>query len=288
MTIAELHGKLAPHRPQGAHERLEDLLTSDVFGTMKYVGLECGFLEWLGSAVEVSLDHETPMQMAGTLSDVLPAAAHISSTEFRFWPTLPNGREPDLLLVFRMDDGRSIGIMVEAKYFSGPSDYEIEGVEDSTASDERETRSGNQIADQVNEFWSASSKLWDDIPRQARYHLYVTTHYAAPLHVYGEAGKHLARGVAMRLYWLSWHRLLQCLNVPSDAADLGRAALVDDLRELLKRKRLRGFEGYAQLLAERQGPVVPAELPLFFRRGLWNFPAPVFPGERPLFFGGRD
>ncbi len=37
MTIAELHGKLAPGRPAG-YEYMEDLLTSDVFGTMRYAG----------------------------------------------------------------------------------------------------------------------------------------------------------------------------------------------------------------------------------------------------------
>lgn len=45
MTIAELHNKLPYNDPAALHERLEDLLTSDVFGTMKYVGGQYGSLD---------------------------------------------------------------------------------------------------------------------------------------------------------------------------------------------------------------------------------------------------
>ena len=50
MTIAEIHGKLRVKNPGGVSERLEDLLTSDVFSTMKYAGYETGFMDWLRSA----------------------------------------------------------------------------------------------------------------------------------------------------------------------------------------------------------------------------------------------
>ena len=52
MTIAELHGKLSPNRPNGCNDRMEDLLTSDVFSTMKYAGWQCGFLDWLKSSID--------------------------------------------------------------------------------------------------------------------------------------------------------------------------------------------------------------------------------------------
>ncbi len=47
MTIAELHGKLSSSNPNGVNDRMEDLLTSDVFGAMKYAGWENGFIDWL-------------------------------------------------------------------------------------------------------------------------------------------------------------------------------------------------------------------------------------------------
>ena len=52
MTIAELHGKLSPDRPDRCNDRMEDLLLSDVFGTMKYAGWENGFLDWLRSSID--------------------------------------------------------------------------------------------------------------------------------------------------------------------------------------------------------------------------------------------
>ncbi len=41
MTIAEIHGKLPPY------EQMEDLLTSDVFSTFKYLGVNNGLIQFL-------------------------------------------------------------------------------------------------------------------------------------------------------------------------------------------------------------------------------------------------
>ena len=45
MTIAEIHGKLPEY------EGMEDLLTSDVFSTFKYLPLELAFIPFLQRAV---------------------------------------------------------------------------------------------------------------------------------------------------------------------------------------------------------------------------------------------
>jgi len=76
MTIAELHGKLNPERPAGAHERMEDLLTSDVFGTMKYVGWQYGFMNWLRSAQSPDGKYYA--------ADVLPANDVLRCVRFEF------------------------------------------------------------------------------------------------------------------------------------------------------------------------------------------------------------
>ena len=46
MSIVEIHGKLSAE----AHEGLEDLLTSDVFGTMLYAGWQPAFHAWMSEA----------------------------------------------------------------------------------------------------------------------------------------------------------------------------------------------------------------------------------------------
>src|SRR5437762_2965428 len=114
MTVAELHGKLSTSNPARLHDRLEDLLTSDVFGTMKYVGWQFGFLDWIYSA-----EAATPGQPQN-LSSLIPAQG-LQQIRFCFWPTLPNGREPDLALLFEYSESTSL-VVVEAKLYSGTSD----------------------------------------------------------------------------------------------------------------------------------------------------------------------
>lgn len=91
MYLAELHGKLSPKL-----ERMEDVLTSNVFSFFKYSAREVflkGYLEMLGFDV----------------SDQEAGAA-----EFLFWHRFEDNTEPDLII--------KVGkyyLLFEAKYFSG-------------------------------------------------------------------------------------------------------------------------------------------------------------------------
>ncbi|BAD76014.1 hypothetical protein GK1729 [Geobacillus kaustophilus HTA426] len=51
MTITEIHGKLPEY------EGMEDLLTSDVFSTFKYLPLELAFIPFLKRAVNYIMPH---------------------------------------------------------------------------------------------------------------------------------------------------------------------------------------------------------------------------------------
>ena len=112
MTIAELHGKLNPLRPQGVSERMEDLLTSDVFGTMKYAGSDNGFIDWIKKA------EPAPIFPTAPPISTLFGAGGLSKVYYKFWPILKNGREPDLALLVVLEGRNSLLIVVEAKYFS--------------------------------------------------------------------------------------------------------------------------------------------------------------------------
>jgi len=90
MYLAELHGKL-PSR----FERMEDILTSNVFSFFKYSRRDIflkGYLELLG--FEVSIDD-------------------VNNAEFVFWPQLEKKTEPDL--VIRVGN---YYILIESKYCS--------------------------------------------------------------------------------------------------------------------------------------------------------------------------
>ena len=226
MTIAELHGKLNPDSPCGAHERMEDLLTSDVFGTMKYAGWQYGFMNWLRSA-------QSP-DGKGCAANVLPANDIIQRVHFLFWPSLRNSREPDLLLGIETIKGEIIQVMIEAKYFSGTSDIEI------AAEEITPERSGNQIADQVNCFPTFFPNLKNKVIGSV--HLYVTAHDSCPIYVYERAEEHI-KMKDIPLFWLNWQSLPALLsNVQPE--DQGRQEMISDLIQLLQRKNLIPFDGF--------------------------------------------
>lgn len=227
MTIAELYGKLSPERPSCAHERLEDLLTSDVFGTMKYAGWQYGFMNWLRSAVSPD-GHSCAV-------DTLPTDSHIRHVHFVFWPTLRNGREPDLLLGIETYTGELLQIMVEAKYYSGTSDIEM------SVDEMKPELSGNQIADQVNCFPDLFPNLRNRISQSI--HLFVTAHDMCPTRIY-EVASHYILKKDILLFWLNWQSLCAFLE-ETLVEDHGRQELINDLIELLKRKDLIPFNGFA-------------------------------------------
>ena len=91
MYLAELHGKLSQRI-----ERMEDILTSNVFSFFKYSTREIflkGYLKKLGFDVS---DQEA------------------TEAEFIFWPRFEENTEPDLVIIVG-----NYYLLIEAKYFSG-------------------------------------------------------------------------------------------------------------------------------------------------------------------------
>jgi hypothetical protein len=240
MTIAEIHGKLSADQPQACNDRMEDLLTSDVFGTMRYAGWDRGFLDWLRGAEPV-----TALSGIGSpLNADLPEAG-IQNMHFAFWPRLPNGREPDVAILITYSDLRAVLMLIEAKYLSGTSDSEpSEGVDS-------ERRTGNQVADQIlglRALTPAILSTWFGLehapPLTDRLHLLVTKDGRLPLSVYMAAARYLPRPWPAAAYWVSWTSLPPHLKPHQADPDPGRAALVRDLLLLLDRKELVPFQAF--------------------------------------------
>jgi hypothetical protein len=204
---------------------MEDLLTSDVFGTMKYAGWQCGFLDWLRSSIDPAND------------DLLAASLiaedyQIKKITYFFWPTLKNGREPDLLLEVVCMDGEIDLIMIEAKYLSGPSDFELQPeIETSTT--------GNQIADQINDF----PDKWNRCAVRSKVHLYLTGHFICPKDIFHIALP-LIKNDAVRYYWLNWQSLEPFLMSTKCDLDESKKHMLQDLCKLLRRKKLINFTGF--------------------------------------------
>ena len=91
MYLAELRGKLSSRI-----ERMEDVLTSNVFSFFKYSNRDIFLKKYLNK-----LGFEVTVKDA-------------EEAEFRFWPNYEDGTEPDLVIIV----GKYY-LLIEAKYFSG-------------------------------------------------------------------------------------------------------------------------------------------------------------------------
>ena len=117
MLQAELREKINGSRPESIHDRLEDILTSNVFGAFRYLRPEKGILPFLCSAKNARLE-------------TLRVPSGVRDVEWKFWPRLPDRREPDLLLRLKLDAGPP-SIPIEAK-----CEASKHGTDEETSADE--------------------------------------------------------------------------------------------------------------------------------------------------------
>jgi len=273
MTIAELHGKLNPLRPQGVSERMEDLLTSDVFGTMKYAGWDNGFIDWIKKAEPAPISPTAP-----PISSLF-GKGRVSQVYYKFWPILSNGREPDLALLVVFEGRDLLLIVVEAKYFSGTSDWDDEEW------GEQHDLTGSQLVDQVLGLYKMSEKelfQWFDTGDKAqkplpnhemtKIHLFITTNSVLPVLDYEKAIMKMKGAWPVDSYWLSWNSLSECIEKHLDQRIIGQRELIQDLYLLLERKGLVPFSGFSM------SPVqLKVEDASFWIESYWAFKHPELP-----------
>lgn len=224
MTIAEIHGK-SPLTTS------EDLLTADVFSAFRYLPADRGIIGFLRSIEGVA--------------DVLPPPAETATARFFFWP-LGVTREPDVLVELEMH-GELYHVVVEAKYLSGPSDYDIVEVERA----EEMVEWGNQLADQWRELQHGAYTVFQEgarvLPKTLasrpsnRLLLYLTAH---PLKPVGEMARALAAG---HPHWASWYDVYDYLaGQRQTLSAFPYRRIVADVLTLLKRKGFSSYEGVAR------------------------------------------
>jgi hypothetical protein len=228
MSIAELYGKLSPDDQRSAYDTMEDLLTSDVFGTMLYAGWQSTFHSWLASA-----QCAPGLGTDSSIERFLPAADEITGVAYAFWPRLPNNREPDVAILIQCADQSSRLVVVEAKYHSGLSGEtqlidEAQGLFNLTLSELRDW----DFRPSIRNVKTASLR---------RALLYVTKDGSLPL---AELMPAPNTTWPVPVFWLSWKVL--CRHLDANRAAKSGSLLLEDLRLLLRRKNLRDFEGFNQ------------------------------------------
>jgi hypothetical protein len=230
VTLAELHGKLT------AYEQSEDLLTSDVFGTFKYVEPQNGLLPFLQRAKNI-------------LGDSFPLPTNVHNVEYLFWPkTTGYRRESDVLCILTSSDGTVISVMVECKYTS-PKSNSLSSTLDSH---------GDQLAEQFVDLMQSKLDLNTESLRkvmssQNKYVFYVTAHYGLPRKEIQESIDILLNmrihHPESHIYWVSWRDVHHIVDKLIEQGGLAHEteAILCDLRMLLNRKGLTPFHGFGRI-----------------------------------------
>ena len=125
MSIVGRKGKLSLQNTHGSvqditWERIEDVLTADVFGAYRYLPLKYGLIPFLSHARD-----ERRLTLSEFLANHAISLESLNYARILFWPRLEDQSEPDLLILLGTGpDGLQVALMVEAKFYS--SQHEIE------------------------------------------------------------------------------------------------------------------------------------------------------------------
>lgn len=281
MLQAELRGKLR-RRITSDIERLEDVLTSNVLGTMRYLPAEDALLPFLKSARNV-------------FGEGLSLGGRLQGVTWRFWPRLGSTKEPDLALVLRTESGIDV-LIVEAKYFSGKSSLARRGVGLENAvtgsslphqatdadGDPDDVGAGDQLEGYLRLLREDGLRglPYDRTKVTSRRLIYLTRHATIPLDA--------LRATAMcfrpneqevlrtELFWCNWQSALRAFDkLRLRTVETWKRDLVCDVCRLLERKGFTYWDGFRP--AESEWP--PSRS--FWARQQWFEAAPAWFGNLP-------
>lgn len=230
MTIAEIRGKIS-RTGENLSERLEDLLTSDVFSACRYVRPKTLLLPFLYQAKKLngeSLEH--------IIED------NVARVRYLFWPRL-NRSEPDVLITLELSSGCFFLILIEAKYFSPKSGsaLSIEELEIAETPSDQLAREYLDLLDAHRLFNCPKSKIL------GRALIYITAHRSIPKDSLCESiieiKNFLTDKDKINLFWTNWFELHPIISKARNILKWERPIL-DDMRQLLERKCLIHFRGF--------------------------------------------
>ncbi len=264
--IAEIHGKIAS-TGSNLSDRLEDQLTGDVFGSLRYLDSSAALLPYLVSSYFLSSElkrHHPDNFMGARLKEIL------------FWPWV-DAAEPDILLKLELNGHKECVICIEAKYYSGLSsdDYPEfpsregehslrQGSPDRNESSTRE-ESHNQLVRQMR----GMKKVY---PQRRRVQIFLTADRIYPNEVLSRVRQRsdLEGLNDTEIYWLSWHDLPAILRISYEGgAQLSEREriIVRDLLSLCERK---GFGRFSRM--EFHLGTVPSKPKIMFQNRLYQTP----------------
>jgi hypothetical protein len=196
MVQAEIRGKLSRE-----NENKEDILTSNVFSFFKYTDRQVFLYQFL-KKLELDI-----------------TAAEARQAEFYFWPSYPDGTQPDLVMI-----AGKYYLLFEAKYHSG---FCPESAHRSSQLS-REIQAGSLEAQSIEKIFKIIA---------------ITAHHYRQPEILVGISEHHRRQVT----WINWqsiaYLLYEILEHEGTGLTLEARAYAEDLYHLLVKKNLRNFEG---------------------------------------------
>lgn len=227
--MAEIHGKIS-ETGTNLSERMEDLLTSDIFGCMRYLPPQKVLIPFLGRAHSFH-------------GNTLTVLNKIIRVHYSFWPSIRltdrNPCEPDVVLGLETESGHVHLILVEAKYYS-------EGL---SSKEDEIAKPNDQLARELDNLDGVSCavlkwKTYLDVVSRAL--LFVTKDMGIPHDLLAQSLSEYTRKRHREgdIYWVSWRFLPSILEqniaIESNAEHM---AVMKDILTLLLKKELTMFGG---------------------------------------------
>lgn len=239
--LAEIHHKISKDG-SNLSERLEDNLTSDFFGTIRYLPFEQGLREVLQTA-----DFDDDPLMVNWSNRIRSLQGY--PFHFHFWHKI-GPDEIDLLMI-----GNDLVIGIEVKLYSGLSSED----EDTDPELDYET-SKNQLAR-----YSAMMMEKNFESKKEKYLLFVAPYQTmSSVKARMQSGSIISPEVQLGfMNWQDIHQRLESLHLNS--ANKSAQLILTDLRDLLKSKELVHFHGFQSALS----PIISNSSYSFNGKWLW-------------------
>lgn len=225
--MAEVKGKISS-TGSNINDRMEDLLTSNVFQLLRYVPIELGILPILSSA-------ENSHQEGLRNKFDLPKG--VNTVSYYFWRKFDNW-EPDIFIEIKQNDKILANVMIEAKYMSGKSGS-------ATYEEEDGTKTYIAHSDQLEKLWHSLKAHSVHTPY---YLLYLTMDWVMPIQSINESIEAIADDDCRDyIYWLSWQTIhttltkIICKN--NTIISQPDKVIFKDVIDLLDKKGLKEFAG---------------------------------------------
>lgn len=245
MIQAVLEGK------SSGFEYKEDILTSTVFGTLKYIRAEMALIPFIESAFLYNSERTTLWEKLNSEGIELRCYRDV---EYVFWAWNQDHGEPDLVLIFKnhvhgLDD---LLLVIEAKFKSGKS-----GAEEN----DQLARYYEAVNNDIESFSESSVSSFKGFKG---YIIYLTEAEASSdIAATAQILQSRYSGIKDNIFHLRWHQLYKTLEEIYPFFSSFEKPIVDDLMKYMEKVGLRDFSGIS-LPNEELSTVFSLPPPVFY------------------------